>query len=95
MTDPSPRPWHIDPRTPRIIENRDGFVTRIFCAWRLFEENEANAALILRCVNCHDDLVAALEAVTNHSWAMQEFSEELVADIRAALLKAKGLPNEP
>lgn len=49
------------------------------------DEQEANAAFIVRAVNSHDDLVAALETMVNN-WGNQHHKD--LAQARAALAKA-------
>jgi len=52
--------------------------------------NEANAALIVRAVNSHEELVAALEAMTSmkpHEWACECRACALA---RTALAKTRG-----
>ena len=83
-------PWIIDPDESMplavIQDNADGMgVCEI---GERNEENLANAALIVRCVNAHDDLVKAVEAclamLDNRHW-----NGDMVAHARAALAKAR------
>ena len=56
-------------------------------------EGYANAALIVRAVNAHDELVEALEVVNRYlrQWAGSHYETLHEAQIvRAALAKAKG-----
>ena len=64
-------PWRINPRSRSTVQTLDGD-TVAACGVRsdlskpnLHEELEANAALIVRAVNCHEELVAALEKAAN------------------------------
>lgn len=55
------------------------------------EEDRANAALIVKAVNAHDDLVEALKRVTEHLQTMIEYHpEENTSDIDAAIYCAHG-----
>lgn len=61
-------------------------------------EARANARRIVRCVNAHDDLVAALELLCTFAWSAliaetAEIREEMnrrIGVARAALAKARG-----
>lgn len=48
----------------------------------------ANAAFIVRAVNAHDDLVAALTRIANHPWLGPEASYVMAKSAKAALAKA-------
>lgn len=54
----------------------------------------ANALFITKAVNCHDDLLMALETLKNHADALDVFrddvGQEVLIQINAALIKAKG-----
>ena len=59
-------------------------------------EQKANAAFIIRAVNSHDDLVAALHAVTDAYWGVDNDDAgddgeppSMIIQARAALSKAK------
>lgn len=61
-------------------------------------ETEANGNLIVRAVNCHDELVATLERAQKQIEQMlddglgidpDDSAQEMLEDIRAALAKAK------
>ena len=59
-------------------------------------EQQANAAFIVRAVNCHDQLVAALEAITTHTGCGDPdccesaiAREQAMEQCRAALAAAK------
>jgi len=61
-------------------------------------EGAANAAFIVRAVNCHDDLLVACEAVlalgffghfTEEAY-IEQFIEPVVSQLHAAITKAKG-----
>jgi hypothetical protein len=61
-TQHTPTPWHVNKDDPAAIFNSmGGYVTRIDGnAVQTRAAIEANAAHIVRCVNAHDELVAAL-----------------------------------
>lgn len=56
-------------------------------------EKQANAALIVRAVNCHDELVAALEALLHEVDRCDDAATWRLADVeanaRAALARAR------
>ena len=62
--------------------------------WRDGQETIDNAALIAKAADCHDELVAALEAITDCyglGLSPEKFCEQVadfMADARAALAKA-------
>lgn len=55
------------------------------------EERAANAALIVRAVNCHQELVAACLAALARPGRLEGWQEE---QVRAALAKARPDPKE-
>jgi hypothetical protein len=71
------RPWKFVPMTSRREDSADGFgyirpadedgreIAHYGDADRSRSENIANAAFIVRAVNCHDDLLAALKFVAD------------------------------
>ena len=70
MTEPTPRPWHCDHGDDGIDYSHeysdiyvDGGNIIIAQVNHLIPEGDANARLIVTAVNCHDDLVAALEEI--------------------------------
>lgn len=61
MSKATPRPWHIDKDFPIITDNKgSGIADCNYCAAKSDEINCANAELIVRAVNCHDELVKVL-----------------------------------
>ena len=52
--------------------------------------SEDDIDFVLRAVNCHDELVVALEAIVNSGEIPYAYSNPLVVAARAALAKAKG-----
>ena len=66
--EPIPRPWKIDP-----VSSREVIAGRTVIAYvhgDLAGQEYAIAAVIVRAVNAHDHLVAALKAISTH-WANQ------------------------
>ncbi len=115
----TPRPWAFEPHNGYGRKDPDGtpfpfgyistsFPSPIFelvpVVLRPVEELRANAALIVRAVNAHDDLVAALRAVeaisdrcvNAETYSAQDALDDLqdirsiISCSRAALAKAKG-----
>ena len=88
MSDNTPLPWRIDgyktrpttePYGALIVSDRgDGFHFRVaLCAKHPginTETSKANAALIVKCVNAHDALVKALQAIAG--WGTINLSAE-------------------
>ena len=65
----TPTPWSINDESPRYIYGADG---RCIAETDRGKRNvcDENAALVVRAVNAHDYLVAALRAISSH-WANQ------------------------
>lgn len=63
------------------------------CEIDTFDEREANAALIVRAVNAHEQLVGALESVAQ-AFAVEHIAEvippSVMAKVKAALRAARG-----
>ena len=88
-------PWRINPRARSTVQTLDGD-TVAACGVRsdlskpnLHEELEANAALIVRAVNCHEELVAALELATQAIEQDRRGPTSVSATCRAILAKVK------
>jgi hypothetical protein len=97
MTEHTPTPWHrnIPPASKynTIFSGRNTHVLHLSSSGLDNKEIEANADFIVRAVNAHDDLVAALEAVIDYEDVMLpagSYGEEVHNKARAALAKAKG-----
>ena len=61
-TKPTPGPWEL--RGFKIyVPGTEKCIAEARIAWKSSAETAANARLIVRAVNCHADLVAALEAL--------------------------------
>ena len=93
MTEPTPRPWTT--RGGRIYGADDDPIASTGVSSRWSEEDKANEKLIVRAVNAHDELVAALKCLvkeTEYMWEdadlMPECTGEALIAARAALAKA-------
>lgn len=95
MSEHTKTPWHIENEPMNIWDELGRLIARVNCpmepdeAW---ERGMANARLIVRAVNAHEDLVAALERAEQFvAGVVQEYyghTDELQS-IRAALAKAR------
>ena len=101
-TKPTPGPWEL--RGFKIyVPGTEKCIAEARIAWKSSAETAANARLIVRAVNCHADLVAALEEFDaafgafhsemydRHSTAYRNACNRLAAAVkgaRAALAKA-------
>jgi hypothetical protein len=89
----SPLPWHVGPHYKSDVMSREGIVAE---ARMLTPQGIANAEFIVRACNAHDELVAALKALTQDSrFALQiggnpNAVAALVRQVDAALAKAEG-----
>ena len=108
MNRTTPRPWKIEDSTHIVqaVGNAAGVVVCDVENYSRFTQddarNAANAELIVRAVNAHDDLVAACKAALQLAWEVGSESEDgvgtLLADGRgdlwrqltAAVTKAEG-----
>jgi hypothetical protein len=94
----TPTPWQIGSKVPNFIYARDGLDIIAQCdSWNesTRAEENANAAHIVRCVNAHDALVAALELCDGYLTDAMRLREhartrEVWESARAALKLAKG-----
>lgn len=96
MTEHTPTPWHLEiekigrDESQRIAISRGAtliahYETDFVEYPETDEENAANAAFIVRAVNCHAELVAALEACAEHRLLFSVRKK-----VEAALAKARG-----
>lgn len=95
----TPRPWYANYDGDETqIGSDDGFVAMTLGSDETVStvEDYANAALIVRAVNAHDELLAAVQATEN--W-LREYNVQMGPDtgleglheqVRAALAKAEG-----
>jgi hypothetical protein len=87
----TPTPWLVERRT--IITDKSAAIAYASTS-RAMEYAEGNAAHIVRCVNAHDELVAALRAIAD-SWpahgsmTVNAIADAMAEKARAALAKAK------
>jgi len=107
----SPRPWRVDPAYRADIQTHDGkeigttynqeavgMVLRLagIMDAKNYEDGRANAAHIVRCVNAHDGLVDALEALSftfavevTAAGRFNDLNMKLIEQSRVALAAAK------
>jgi hypothetical protein len=88
-------PWAISTVSADIIvNNRDNFVAK--CGESLFipeNEQDANAAFIVRAVNAHDELVAELRNMIDIYWGEHgDGGQEPTYIVRAKAALAKAQP---
>lgn len=96
MAERTPLPWSLDERDPALAIGPDGKPVADCVIFnprqaRPIAEAEANAALIVRAVNAHEELVAALENLIigiGMGWDL----EGMIEAGNAALARAKGEP---
>ena len=101
MAEHTPTPWRLDTRWSRLIvqgpNNED--IASVFGTRS--DEGKACAAFIVRAVNCHEELVAALEVAEHCVWALEETQRAVGHDhictkeldqVRTALAHAKDTP---
>jgi hypothetical protein len=93
----TPRPWHLTNAGVTVKAN-DVYICDCNSAWVEVEENLANAELIVKCVNTHDQLVEALEIISKIAYDVpwgkyDEFNLQslwlAIEQARAALKSAK------
>ena len=101
MTEPTPRPWKFNGGS-KVTGWHDGREITVASASLSFlssAEMDANARLIVRAVNSHDELVAAggkvlafldgvIDTASRYGGSVPVF--EGIADLRTAIAKAKG-----
>ena len=89
FADHSPLPWHVGPYYRFDIEARDGRVGGGSPSFT--PRGDANAEFIVRAVNSHDALVAALKAARAWMDDRRELAEivQAILDADVALLKAE------
>jgi len=103
----TPLPWEVDEGRPAVFSSEEGILVAVcFGVTRHavdppHDESPANAELIVRAVNCHDELVEACQAAlddlpmlpeeqpgfTGPSWTAQR---QLRAKLEAAIAAATG-----
>ena len=99
----TPLPWSVHAIFPDSVLAEE---TNVCQCWNISGQGEANAAFIVRAVNCHEELLATLKAVRQRLHFVGHPSEPIVdgllmprvgdwrkeiALIEAAITKAKGL----
>lgn len=82
----TPTPWD---QQGRHVNTTHGVAPILSCNPE-FPNAKANAEYIVRCVNAHDALVAALRDVLSLIPAMQYFDDPRIVSARAALALAEG-----
>ena len=90
MTEPTPRPWTC--RGGIIRDAEDDPVVSTDVSHRSFDEDEAIERLIVRAVNAHDEMVAALKRLIDLDAGTASDDHQdwdaAIAAARAALAKA-------
>lgn len=81
MSEHTPGPWYQGIRVPRAIFTEDGAQVATCVSAEV-------AVLILRAVNCHDDILAAGRALLNAGTRADAYLAA-AAQMRAALAKAE------
>ena len=93
MSKHTPGPWRIDNSNNYDIEsyNEETGTTFGICQMYADESMEANARHIVHCVNCHDELLEALQAVYSdiELQNVKGGSDELNFIVQQALAKAE------
>lgn len=94
----TPTPWHLGGTKNMIVFAEDGWAIANAVVHHNksgFEKMEANAAFIVKAVNCHEELICALEDCQETVCA--KYCDEVMGDhceecrnASAALAKAKG-----
>lgn len=84
----TPGPWRAahDDTDVRLLDEEGNWIAE--CKMWEHDQNVANANHIVRCVNAHDDMLEALEAVQADDTA--RLSGPVWDKVRAALKKARG-----
>lgn len=88
----TPTPWVHDRQSDCILDNGGNVIVSPYESEHNIDNDTANAAFIVKAVNAHDDLVAALKALTGHKayYEGMMFSERAKM-ARDALAKAGAL----
>jgi hypothetical protein len=94
----TPLPWHADGPEVMGLDGNGDYADHVATAWNAPGGPEpegavANAALIVRAVNAHADLLSACEAVLDWIWPHGGDSDEqreVYDQVCAAIAKAKG-----
>ena len=99
MSEPkhTPTPWHVESTRygPYVSSETDMVVAECSqrCGNKPREQADANAALIVRAVNAHEQMVGALESVAQ-AFAVEHIAEvippSVAAKVKAALRAARG-----
>lgn len=84
----TPTPWvHKD---GEVYEENDFKIFDAYNSDFLYEEDKANAAHIVKCVNMHDELVEALRDLLTFVVTVEYEESPIVAFAEAVLAKARG-----
>jgi hypothetical protein len=75
----TPTPWLLGNDRETIIATDDDIV--VDCGIRRAEEAEANAAFIIRAVNCHEELLDAVKCLRQHLALFCTPSDSVAAEI--------------
>lgn len=90
----TPTPWEVNPRHKlivQVIDDEEYGRTIAECGYgsSLDADHEANAAFIVKAVNCHDDLVSALQNLIDRDLIKDKDGDHM-QEILDILNKAKG-----
>lgn len=101
MSEHTPTPWHTGGIGNHIVFDSDGYAVAnatVFHGKQEDGESAANAAHIVKCVNSHGALVAAVKAAKEQLADIFQFEEdwkELREQLNAALALAEPQPKQP
>lgn len=91
-TQPTKRPWHIT-KIGNIRSSNDIGIANMDYFEKSVEEYKANSELIIKAVNCHDELVEALKELNRSSgkgcWCEMAIGNPMVKDHSKGCLMAK------
>ena len=84
----TPRPWHVGPYYRCDIHSPHGGSRPIVRGSSISPVDVANAALIVRCVNSHDDLVSVVTDYLAYRDGANLCVDDIAQRMRSALAKA-------
>lgn len=84
----TPTPWYFSPISCDVWANPGFTICEVYPSGHETEEKKANAEFIVRAVNCHDELVEALQRLRNAEKAPRQEWVDALASADIALTKA-------